>query len=112
MSEPGLDEQIHHPTRLAVVAFLSGCAEAEFGAVKEQCGLTSPTLSKLVTALEAVGYVRARKGYLGKRPRTWLSLTAEGRSALEGHLAALRELVEGNRRDGAAYQDAAGEAKL
>ncbi|MET9535784.1 transcriptional regulator [Streptomyces sp. NPDC006649] len=89
-----LHDQIHHPTRLAIVAFLSGCAEAEYKAVQEHCGASSPTLSKLVTTLEGIGYVRVRKGYLGKRPRTWLSLTAEGHKALEEHLAALRSLID------------------
>lgn len=89
-----LHDQIHHPTRLAIVAFLSGCVEAEFKAVQEHCGASAATLSKLVSVLEGIGYVRVRKGYAGKRPRTWLSLTAEGRKALKEHLAALSSLID------------------
>ena len=50
-------------------------------------------LSKQVSTLEQAGYVRVRKGYVGKRPRTWLSLTRDGRTAYTGHLAALREIA-------------------
>ncbi|MDX3557424.1 transcriptional regulator [Streptomyces europaeiscabiei] len=71
---PALDKEIHHPTRLAVAAFLSGCAEAEFGAVRDYCGVSDSVMSKTVTALEKAGYVSVRKGYLGKRPRTWISV--------------------------------------
>ncbi|MEH0576771.1 MULTISPECIES: transcriptional regulator [Streptomyces] len=90
---PALDERIHHPTRLAVMAFLSGCTEAEFRAVREGCGISDSVLSKVVGALEAAEYVKVRKGYVGKRPRTWLRLSPEGRRALLAHLAALRDLA-------------------
>ncbi|MET9074734.1 transcriptional regulator [Streptomyces sp. NPDC004232] len=30
--------------------------------------------------MEAAGYLKVRKGYIGKRPRTWLSLTPMGRT--------------------------------
>ena len=37
--------------------------------------------------------VRLEKGYDGRRPRTWVRITAEGRAALKQEVAALRELV-------------------
>jgi len=39
------------------------------------------------------GYVVARKGSLGSRPRTWVYSTSTGRAAFAGHLQALREIV-------------------
>jgi DNA-binding MarR family transcriptional regulator len=98
---PALDKEIHHPTRLAVAAFLSGCAEAEFGAVRDYCGVSDSVMSKTVTALEKAGYVSVRKGYLGKRPRTWISLTLTGRQRFALHLAALEEIAAAARRAGA-----------
>ncbi|GAA1992060.1 transcriptional regulator [Kitasatospora viridis] len=92
----GLESAFHHPNRLAVVAFLSGCAEAEFRTVREECGLSEPALSKLAAAFEAAGHVAVRKGYVGKRPRTWLSLTPAGRARLAAHLAALQEIAARN----------------
>jgi DNA-binding MarR family transcriptional regulator len=79
--------------KLKAAAFLAGCGEAEFSTVAESCELSPATLSKAATALETAGYVRVRKGYLGRRPRTWLALTPAGRAAFEGHLAALDALT-------------------
>ncbi len=90
---PGLDETFATMPKLKTAAFLARCGEAEFGTVAGACELSAGTLSKAATALEAAGYIRVRKGYLGRRPRTWLSLTAAGRTAFEGHLAALTALT-------------------
>lgn len=49
--------------------------------------------SKQVSTVESAGYVKVKKGYVGKRPRTWLSLTAGGCEAFEHHLVALREIA-------------------
>jgi hypothetical protein len=53
------------------------------------------TKNHMVIAIASIGYalLLSIKGYVGKRPRTGLSLTKAGRSALEGHLAALKEIV-------------------
>ncbi|MFF2363085.1 hypothetical protein ACFVU0_10235 [Streptomyces sp. NPDC058122] len=50
----------------------------------------------------------ARKGYFGKRPRTWLALTLTGREALAGHLAALEAPAAAARRAGAETAEAGG----
>ncbi|WSC24712.1 transcriptional regulator [Streptomyces sp. NBC_01387] len=109
---PALDETIHHPTRLAVAAFLSACDEAEFAAVRDGCQVSDSVLSKTSSALEAAGYLTARKGYVGKRPRTWLSLTPAGRHALDGHIAALQNIAVAAREVGARGQaERAGQAR-
>ncbi|OON74869.1 transcriptional regulator [Streptomyces tsukubensis] len=87
---PALDEVIQHPTRLTVVAFLSACDEAEFATVRDGCAVSDSVLSKISSALETAGHVHVGKGHVGKRPRTWLSLTEVGQAALAGHVTALR----------------------
>ncbi|WP_424918953.1 winged helix-turn-helix domain-containing protein [Streptomyces sp. wa1064] len=94
---PAFDGVIHHPTRLTLVAFLSACDEAEFAAVRDGCRVSDSVLSKNASALDAAGYLHVRKGHVGKRPRTWLSLTPAGRQALARHLAALQDLVDAAR---------------
>ncbi|GAA2409250.1 transcriptional regulator [Streptomyces pulveraceus] len=98
---PAIDPAINHPTRLTVVAFLSACDEAEFAAVRGGCQVSDSMLSKIASALEAIGYLDVRKGYVGKRPRTWLSLTPAGREALALHIAALQGIAATARRSGA-----------
>ena len=46
-------------------------------------------LSRQASTLEQAGYIAIRKGHVGKRPRTWLKLTPEGRTAFTDHLATL-----------------------
>ena len=88
-----LDSVIHAPIRLSIMAYLSEVDRAEFGLVRDCVELTAPVLSKQVGTLEEAGYVQVDKGYVGKRPRTWLSLTRTGRAALDQHLAALRAIA-------------------
>ena len=90
----GLDDVIHAPVRLSVVATLSGVEKAEFSFVRDAVEITDSVLSKQATTLETAGYVKIRKGYIGKRPRTWLALTPEGRRAYTTHLAALRAIAQ------------------
>jgi DNA-binding MarR family transcriptional regulator len=89
-----LDPVIHAPTRLSIMALLAGVTEAEFSTVRDSAGISDSVLSKQASALEAAGYVKIRKGYVGKRPRTWLSLTTGGRDAFNAHVAALQRIVE------------------
>ena len=89
-----LDEYLSLPVRLSIVAALAKVDEAEFAAVRDAIEVTDPVLSKQVAVLEGAGYVAAKKGYVGKRPRTWLSLTGEGREALSRHLTALHALIK------------------
>jgi DNA-binding MarR family transcriptional regulator len=88
-----LDPLIHAPVRLSIVACLAAADKAEFSFVRDTVEVSDSVLSKQVTLLAEAGYVRVRKGYVGKRPRTWLSLTDEGRAAFEGHVAALTEIA-------------------
>lgn len=90
-----LDEVIHQPVRFSVVAALAAAEEAEFGFIRDSVQVSDSVLSKQVAVLENAGYVAVRKGYIGKRPRTWLRLTKDGRSAFESHLSALRAIAGG-----------------
>jgi DNA-binding MarR family transcriptional regulator len=93
MTTPKLDDVIHAPTRLGIVALLAANQVVEFAIVRDHVQVSDSVLSKQVSTLEGAGYVKVKKGYVGKRPRTWLSLTKAGRTALEGHLAALNQIV-------------------
>ena len=90
-----LDETIHAPVRFSIVAALAKVDDAVFGTLRDAIEVSDSTLSKQVTVLEKAGYVKVRKGYVGKRPRTWLSLTRAGRNAYEEHLEALRAIAGG-----------------
>lgn len=90
-----LDEVIHAPVRFSIVAALAGVDDAEFATIRDAVEVSDSALSKQVAVLEKAGYVKVRKGYVGKRPRTWLSLSREGRRAYGSHLEALRAIAGG-----------------
>ncbi|MGC4863861.1 winged helix-turn-helix domain-containing protein [Micromonospora sp. DT53] len=93
MSTSRFDELIHAPTRLSLVSLLAATEWAEFRYLREQLGLSDSALSKQLTTLEQVGYVEIRKSFVGKRPRTSVTLSSAGRAAFDGHVAALQEIV-------------------
>ncbi len=90
-----LDPLIHPITRLSICGLLAAGADwVEFAALRDAAGISDSVLSKQSRVLEEAGYVEVRKGAVGRRPRTWFRLTAEGRQAVEGHLAWLAQLEE------------------
>ncbi|WP_327706990.1 transcriptional regulator [Streptomyces decoyicus] len=88
-----LDSVIHAPVRFSIAAALASVDEADFKTLREAIEITDPALSKQIALLEQAGYVKVRKAFVGKRSRTWLSLTSEGRDAFTRHLTALREIA-------------------
>ena len=85
-----------HPVRYSIMALLAAADRAEFGFVRDHVEVSDSVLSKQMSSLEDAGYVKVRKGYVQNRPRTWLSLTRQGRLKFERHLAALREIASGD----------------
>ena len=88
-----LDDILGHPVRFSLTAALAQTEEVDFATVRNHLQVSDSVLSKQATALETAGYVRIRKGYIGKRPRTWLKLTKVGEQVWQGHLAALQEIA-------------------
>jgi DNA-binding MarR family transcriptional regulator len=93
MTTPKLDELIHAPTRLSMMALLAASQWAEFSYVRDELGVSDSVMSKQASLLEGAGYVKIKKGYVGKRPRTWLQITKSGRQAFDSHVAALQQIV-------------------
>ena len=89
----GLDETVHQRHRLGILTITAEAQRAEFGYLREALGLTAGNLSKHLTVLEQAGLVEVEKGYAGRRPRTWVRITAQGRAALAAELATLTELL-------------------
>jgi DNA-binding PadR family transcriptional regulator len=55
-----------------------------------------------MAVLEEAGLVKVKTVFEGKRPRTWVQATRQGRAALDAEMTALRELTA--RVDGGAGQ--------
>ena len=97
-TDPRFDEAIHALTRLRLCALLRPLDAADFGALVTTLGVSEANLSKTLRNLIDIGYVRTSKQTSPERAdsrrTTTVSLTAQGRTAFDGHIAALRELAE------------------
>lgn len=100
---PRFDELIHPSTRLTLVATLAAADWAEFAYLKETLRLSDSALSKQLSVLEDAGYVRTERRLEASRRKVYARLTDEGRAAFDGHVAALRVIVDGSV---AAHRDA------
>ncbi len=89
---PELDRLIHEPARYNIMALLYVVKRAEFLFVQNQTGLTPGNLSTHVSKLEAAEYVLVEKTFVGKQPRTLLSLTEKGREAFEDYREKMKVL--------------------
>ena len=90
-----LSEHLSNPVRFSLVAALAALDEADFATVRDHLQVSDSVLSRQASLLEEAGIVRIKKGFVGKRPRTWLSLTPVGRGTWDAHLAALRAIAGG-----------------
>ena len=94
MSAPKFDELIHQSTRLSIVGLLAAADWAEFAFLRDQLGMSDSALSKQLSTLEAAGYVTIDRPLSDRRRRVRAKLTGTGMSAFQGHVAALRRIVE------------------
>ncbi len=95
MTAPRFDELIHPSTRLSLVATLAAADWAEFGYLKDVLSLSDSALSKQLGVLEQAGYVITERRLDGSRHKVRARLTDTGRAAFDGHVSALRIIVEG-----------------
>jgi DNA-binding MarR family transcriptional regulator len=94
MTAARFDELIHPSTRLSLVALLAAADWAEFAFLRDQLDLSDSALSKQLSTLEDAGYVHIDRPLRDRRRRVRARLTAAGATAFQGHVAALREIVE------------------
>jgi DNA-binding MarR family transcriptional regulator len=93
------DDVIHQPVRLRVMAALTACGPGDegldFTQLKKLTGATDGNLGAHLDHLARAGYVEVTKAFVGRRPRTTVKASAQGRSAFARHVAFLRSIIEG-----------------
>jgi len=88
-----LDRLIHEPARLAIMAVLYACEEADFTYLMNATGLTRGNLSGHLARLEEAGYITIEKRFLGRKPNTLCRLTSAGREAFDTYWSRWRKLA-------------------
>jgi DNA-binding MarR family transcriptional regulator len=97
-----LDEIIHQPLRLKIMAALNAIPPAapglEFSRLKRLTGATDGNLGAHIETLARAGYVAIEKAFVGKKPQTTVAATARGRGAFARHVATLQEIIAASGR--------------
>jgi DNA-binding transcriptional ArsR family regulator len=90
-----LSRVLHEPNRLAIISALAAAVDGlSFSELKEACDLTDGNLNRHLKALEEDDIIAQHKDTPeGKRPRTTVTLTPEGRKRFVKYLATLEEVL-------------------
>ncbi len=79
--------------RLGIMSVLMVEERVDFNTLKETLQLTDGNLASHLRAMEEAAYLRVEKQFIGRKPNTRYSATAEGREAFTNHLDALERLI-------------------
>lgn len=93
-----LDETIHQPVRLKIMAALKALPEnepIEFVRLRAIVEATEGNLGAHIATLEKSGYIAVEKDFVGKKPRTRIGMTRNGRRAFEAYVDYLRGILDG-----------------
>ena len=89
-----VDRLVHEPARLMILMVLFTVEAADFTFLVSATELTDGNLSSHLTKLEVAGYVEIEKGFVGKRPRTLLKLSASGRAAVKSYRTTMQQALQ------------------
>lgn len=90
-----LEPLLLHGVRFSLLAVVVSVHRVAFGYLRDRLEVSDSVLSKQLTALEAEGWVRVTKEADGRRARTWVEVTDDGRAAFARHRAALVAIADG-----------------
>ncbi|HTO93227.1 MAG TPA: transcriptional regulator [Bacteroidota bacterium] len=90
-----LNRAFDNRVRLAIMSILAVRDETEFNTLKQLLQVTDGNLATHVAVLERHRYIRVRKSFRGKKPRTAYAVTESGRKAFAEHVAALERIIRG-----------------
>ncbi len=90
------DPLLHQNVRSKLISLLIADEALPFKALKTYLDVTDGNLSSHLSKLEQAGYVRIEKGFEGKRSRTMVYITEEGRDAFRRYIEALKKFIEEN----------------
>jgi DNA-binding MarR family transcriptional regulator len=92
-----LDNIIHQPVRLQIMSSLVSLDQNEhvnFTYLRKLLKLTDGNLGAHLSKLEQAGYVKIDKTFVARKPQTFIRATGKGRDAFDGHVAALKEIIQ------------------
>jgi DNA-binding MarR family transcriptional regulator len=93
---PELNETIHQPIRLRIMASLVTLApdeEVDFTTLRKLLDVTDGNLGAHLRKLEEAGYIAVNKVFMERKPRTYVAVTPTGRKVFDQHVSALKDIL-------------------
>lgn len=81
--------------RLGIMSTLMVNDEINFNDLKQLIDVTDGNLASHVKALEDGGFIKIKKGFIGKKTNTTYAVTKAGQKAFQQHLDALENMIKG-----------------
>jgi len=81
--------------RLGVMSVLLVNTEINFNDLKELLQVTDGNLASHLANLEENGFIKVRKGFIGRKTNTTYSITKAGEKAFKEHLGGLESMIRG-----------------
>ena len=87
------DELILSKTRLGIISALIGGDKLEFTYLRDILELSDGNLSVQIRKLEEAGYIKVKKTFVERKPKTFCRITAKGQRAIKNLIGKLEDLV-------------------
>jgi DNA-binding MarR family transcriptional regulator len=78
-----LDDAVLSRPRLSILAALVSGDAVDFTYLQKNLGISDGNLGTHLRKLEAENYIRSKKVFVKRKPKTWFQITPAGRNALE-----------------------------
>ena len=89
-----IDQIIHAPARLMVLTYLYVVENADYVFLMRLTGLTWGNLATHLNKLEEAGYVDIQKTFDGKKPKSILRMTEQGRNAFRTYKKSMQQVLD------------------
>ena len=89
----GLDSAVHGPVRLGVLTALQMDGPLDFTTLKKRLEVADGAMGLHLRKLEDTGYIRCKKAFVGRRPKSTYRISRKGKEALSSYLRAMQRLI-------------------
>ena len=88
-----LNKAIHQKARLGIMSILMASEEVDFNYLKDRLKLTDGNLSSHLSLLEKEKYIKIKKKFVKKKPKTLCKISDMGRQAFAEYLENLEKII-------------------
>ena len=93
-NQPKFDELILSKTRLGIISTLIGGDELDFTYLRKTLKLSDGNLSVQIRKLEEAGFIKVKKVFVERKPKTFCKITARGQKAFIRFVNHLEGLIK------------------